>query len=77
MKPVPTRRKKVAPILEPVVSVDQTGDVAHAVAAAPKSFIDEMADLDAEVDALRRQLAEKLIEQNAQLRKMLARFDVR
>jgi hypothetical protein len=77
VKPVPTRRKKVAPVVEAVVSVDQTGDVAHAVAAGPKSFIDEMADLDAEVDALRRQLAEKLIEQNAQLRKMLARFDVR
>jgi hypothetical protein len=39
--------------------------------------MDEMADLDAEVDALRRQLAKKLSEQNAQLRKMLARFDPR
>lgn len=36
-----------------------------------------MADLNAEVAALRRQLAKKLIEQNQQLRKMLARFDGR
>jgi hypothetical protein len=36
-----------------------------------------MADLDAEIDALRRQLVRKLSEQNAQLRKMLARFDAK
>jgi hypothetical protein len=36
-----------------------------------------MADLDAEVDVLRCQLAGKLAEQNAQLRRMLARFDGR
>jgi len=77
VKPASTRRKKVEPIAEPAVSVNQAGDVVLAVAADPKSFMDEMADLDAEVDALRRQLARKLVEQNAQLRKMLARFDVR
>lgn len=77
LKASPTRRKKVQAIVKPVVSADPTGQVAPAVATAPKSFTDEMADLDAEVDALRRQLATKLIEQNAQLRKMLARFDVR
>lgn len=77
VKRVPTRRKKVEPTGEPVVSVAQIDEEATAVPAGPKSFIDEMADLDAEVDALRRQLAKKLIEQNAQLRKMLARFDGR
>ncbi len=76
-KPARARQKKIEPIVEPVVSATQTAEVAPAVAASPRSFVDEMADLDAEVDALRRQLAKKLIEQNAQLRKMLARFDGR
>ncbi|MNY80955.1 hypothetical protein D3C86_2222600 [compost metagenome] len=52
----------------------QTEDNASAV---PKSLMHEMADLDAEIDALRRQLVRKLSEQNAQLRKMLARFDTK
>ncbi|NKJ39463.1 hypothetical protein [Rhizobium sp. SG570] len=76
-KRAPARRKNINPTVEPVVSATQTAEVAPAVAAVPKSFMDEMADLDAEVDALRRQLAKKLIEQNAQLRRMLARFDGR
>lgn len=77
VKPEPARRRKVKPIAEPAASSNQTDEVAPAVAVGPKSFTDEMADLDTEVDALRRQLAKKLIEQNAQLRKMLARFDGR
>ena len=77
VKRAPARRKNMNPTVEPVVSPTQIAEVAPAVAAGPKSFTDEMADLDAEVDALRRQLAKKLIEQNAQLRKMLARFDGR
>lgn len=70
----PARRKNINPAVEPVVSVAQTDEVAP---ASPKSLLDEMVDLDAEVAALRRQLAKKLIEQNEQLRKMLARFDAR
>jgi len=77
VKRAPARRKNINPTVEPVVSATQTDEVAPAVAAVPKSFMDEMADLDAEVDALRRRLAKKLIEQNAQLRRMLARFDGR
>ncbi len=73
----PSRQKKIKPSAEPVVVDIQADEEAPGVAAGPKSLIDEMADLDAEVDALRRQLAKKLIEQNAQLRKMLARFDAR
>ncbi len=73
----PSRQKKIKPIVEPVVSASQTDEVATAAPSGPKSFMDEMADLDAEVDALRRQLAKKLIEQNAQLRRMLAKFDGR
>lgn len=77
VQPVPTRRKKLEPIAEPVVSADQTDATAPPVAAGPKSLLDEMAELDADVAGLRRQLAKKLVEQNAQLRKMLARFDAR
>jgi hypothetical protein len=77
VKPASARRKKVEPIVEPTASVGTVLEESPAVAAGPRSFTDEMADLDAEVDALRRQLAKKLVEQNAQLRRMLARFDVR
>ncbi|NNG71871.1 hypothetical protein HLI18_18430 [Rhizobium laguerreae] len=77
VKRAPARRKMIDPAGEPVVSTTQTDEVAPAVTAGPKSFAEEMADLDIEVDALRRQLARKLVEQNAQLRKMLARFDPR
>jgi hypothetical protein len=39
-------------------------------------FHAEVADVEAEIGALSRQLAEKLVQQNAQLRKMLERFGV-
>jgi hypothetical protein len=39
------------------------------------SFVDEAASVDEEIKRLRTQLAHKLILQNAQLRKMLERFD--
>jgi len=71
VKPAPGRRKKVEPIVELAASIGT------AIAPGPKPFTDEMIDLDAEVAALRRQLAKKLVEQNAQLRKMLARFGSR
>ena len=77
VKRAPARRNKIDPAVEAGVSTTQTDEDAPAAAAGPKSLTDEMADLDAEVAALRRQLAKKLIEQNAQLRKMLARFDGR
>ncbi|MBO0144565.1 hypothetical protein JZX87_25765 [Agrobacterium sp. Ap1] len=68
------RRKTARPVLKQSAPLSQVEDNASAV---PKSLINEMADLDAEVYALRRQLAEKLSAQNAQLREMLARFDAR
>lgn len=43
---------------------------------SPDRFHAEVADVDAEIEALSRQLAEKLVQQNAQLRKMLERFGV-
>jgi hypothetical protein len=48
-----------------------------ATSEGPQTFVEEMAALDLEVTALRRQLAEKLKEQNVQLRKMIARFEKR
>jgi hypothetical protein len=68
------RRKMNEPVIKRMAPLSQTEDDGS---VALKSLIDEMADLDAEVDALRRQLAKKLSQQNAQLRKMLARFDAR
>lgn len=50
---------------------------APAAPIVPKTLIEQMAELDTEVDVLRRQLATKLGEQNAQLRKMLERYEVR
>ncbi len=77
VKRTPAPGKKVKPIAEPAAPAKQAEEVAPSVAAGPISFLDEMADLDSKVDELRRQLAKKLIEQNAQLRRMLARFDKR
>jgi hypothetical protein len=76
-KPAPTRAKKIAPVTEPAALEHQADEAGPALASGPKSILDEMADLDADVAALRHQLAKKLTEQNAQLRKMLARFDAR
>jgi len=39
------------------------------------TFFEELLDADREIETLRNRLAEKLTAQNAQLRKMLARFD--
>jgi hypothetical protein len=68
------RRKTTRAFVQQPTPSSQTKDNASAV---PKSLMHEMADLDAEIDALRRQLVRKLSEQNAQLRKMLARFDTK
>lgn len=74
-KPAPARRKRVEPIAESTALIGTALEEPPAVAAGPRSLTNEMADLDAEISTLRRQLAKKLIEQNAQLRKMLARFE--
>jgi|GEM_PF-1176486 len=63
-----------------VAATDEVGDSRKAPAKPssterPKTFVEDMTGLDAEVSDLRSQLATKLAEQNAQLRKMLARFE--
>ncbi|WFU05251.1 hypothetical protein QA648_31515 (plasmid) [Rhizobium sp. CB3171] len=62
-----------------VDAVAQSTGVAHKVPLAQSSssrdpFFDEVASLDEDIKTLRRQLAQKLQLQNAQLRKMLERF---
>lgn len=42
---------------------------------SPKSNSDEMAHLDRDIEELRKQLAEKLKRQNAQLRKLIDRYE--
>ncbi len=78
-KPAPTRARKMAPVADPVAFIERAdeGGSVPALAAGPKSLLDEMAEVDADVAELRGQLAKKLSEQNTQLRKMLARFDPR
>lgn len=44
-------------------------------AQSAPSFLDEVFELNEEIDRLRHQLADKLVLQNAQLEKMLKRFD--
>jgi hypothetical protein len=68
------RRKATRAFVKQPRPSSQTEDNAS---TEPKSLLHEMADLDMEIDALRRQLVGKLSEQNAQLRKMLARFDAK
>lgn len=54
---------------------DAVVDAAEGASAPPVRFVDEVALLDEEINQLRRQLAAKLSLQNAQLRRMLERFD--
>jgi hypothetical protein len=75
-KTVQARNKPSAPA--PQASSDVPAVVeAPAAPVGPKTFVEEMAALDLEVAALRRELAKKLRTQNAQLRRMIARFDGR
>ncbi|QSY97960.1 hypothetical protein J2J97_27985 (plasmid) [Rhizobium bangladeshense] len=52
-------------------------DEPQPVPPARPAFLDEVITLDSEIADLRAALAQKLKLQNAQLRRMLARFDVR
>lgn len=74
-------QKPTTPKKRPAVLNETTESMADSAspvpAEKPKTNVEEIAALDAEVEVLRRQLSKKLIEQNAQLRKMLARFETR
>ncbi|MBD9641752.1 hypothetical protein IB277_36300 [Ensifer sp. ENS07] len=55
--------------------VVEYGDAGSVVPRPPIAFDEEMRALDVEVGQLRRRLAEKLLLQNTQLKKMLKRYD--
>ena len=70
----PRRQAKRAPRPASAPADDAPRAANAAPPAAPRTFFEEMTDLDTEVAELRNQLAKKLVEQNAQLKKMLDRF---
>jgi hypothetical protein len=73
-KPAKAQRKPpAAAVKEP--GVISTFEEVPAVVASPTTLVEEMVGLDIEIASLRYALAGKLREQNAQLRKMLARFE--
>jgi hypothetical protein len=69
----PRRGKRVAkPVVTPAAG-EQIG-VAEPVAA--KTVVEELAELDTEIAALRRQLSQKLVRENEHLRNLLNRYGV-
>jgi hypothetical protein len=75
--PVKRRRRGAKSNVKNVAVTDavEYGGGRSSVAQPPMTFFDELAGLDAEIRQLRRQLAEKLLLQNAQLKQMLERYD--
>ncbi|WDZ81596.1 hypothetical protein PWG15_35245 (plasmid) [Ensifer adhaerens] len=78
-RPPPTERRKrirKTSVGDVVVSnVVEYGEGTSGVPQPPMTFVDEMTALDEDVRQLRRRLAEKLQLQNAQLKRMLRRYD--
>jgi hypothetical protein len=68
----PAKGRTTAPTTTVAVDVAKT----NLPAAQPLDFFGEASALDAEITELKLALAQKLKQQNAQLKKMLARFDV-
>ncbi|MCY1238591.1 hypothetical protein D9M72_513360 [compost metagenome] len=69
-----TRAKRLsAPNIDPGADVEY-GDGNHNLPLPPMTFSDEVSTLDKEIRQLRRQLAEKLSLQNAQLKKLSERY---
>ncbi|MBB3918691.1 hypothetical protein [Rhizobium fabae] len=78
-KPPPQRRERAKRTQATVVA--QSAVATHEgqcvqPSSSPDAFFDEMASLDEDIKKLRSELARKLQLQNAQLKKMLKRFDV-
>jgi hypothetical protein len=76
----PRTAKRAKQSSEPAVAetaiTTSDGQDAQPVPSRGSEFFDEVAGLDGEIRQLRAALARKLSSQNAQLRKMLERFDV-
>lgn len=75
--PAKRRRRRGKTNVKNIAVTDavEYGVGSSSVAQPPMTFFDEVAGLDAEITQLRRQLAEKLLLQNAQLKQMLERYD--
>jgi hypothetical protein len=79
-RPAPQSKSvTAAPIVASASEEKSTADLPAASVAKPepKSALDDMAELDREIEDLRQRLAEKLTRQNAQLRKLIDRYDGR
>lgn len=69
------KRRSKAPVSEGAVTdAIKHGNVGSGVQQPPISFFEEIVALDEDIRQLRCQLAEKLLLQNTQLKKMLKRF---
>lgn len=75
--PSPAKAKGTAAKRSPQGTAQIAAATTQATVPAPKSVLNEMADRDREIEDLRKSLAEKLKHQNAQLRKLLDRYESR
>lgn len=73
--PVPAKPKRAIAKRDQQEIALQAVEFAQKAKPSPKSDSDEMADLDRDIEQLRKQLAEKLKRQNAQLRKLIDRYE--
>jgi hypothetical protein len=69
IRSAPKRAKVLTPAASPAPE--------EAAVEPPKTFLEEMTDLDYEIATLRRQLSAKLAKQNAQMRVLLQRYEAR
>lgn len=78
-RPAATKRRrssrKTGAVDAAVSKVAEYGDGSSGAPQPPMTFVNEMATLEEDIRQLRRQLAEKLRLQNAQLKTMLGRYD--
>jgi len=78
-RPPPTKRqrrsRKTSASDVAVADAVEYGDSDSSAPQPPMTLADEMTTLDEDIRQLRRRLAEKLLLQNMQLKKMLERFD--
>ncbi|MGO4567556.1 hypothetical protein AB4Z52_21405 [Rhizobium sp. 2YAF20] len=74
-RPAPAKRVRARAVAESAVDTNEDQST-QTLATGKSAFLDDVAGLDAEINQLKSQLAQKLYLQNLQLKKMLERFDV-
>lgn len=75
--PAAVKAKRIVARREEQKNSRPAAEALREVSPEPKSQSDEMSDLDRDIEELRKQLAEKLKLQNAQLRKLIDRYESR